>query len=810
MKHAKRLNHLLSLILCILLVLGTMTFALPLSAAAGEDVEFAGGEGTAAQPWLIETPEQLDALRNFLDTTHRDKHFQLKNDIDLTAYLAKGGAGYKKWGTRGWEPIGTEELIFYGNLDGNNFLISGLWINRSSLYYVGLFGFAESGKFENIGILLENTKSGVRGAEYVGGLVGYQENGSVVNSYVLGDVTGADATDGCIGGLVGLQDGGSIMDSYTAGHISGTSNLGGLVGLQDSNSSIVNCYSTGRTSGSISVGGLAGIQGGVIQNSYSTCSVNGYFEVGGLTGYQSETSRIINCYATGNVQGEAGDIGGLVGSQHFGTITNSYATGSVSGTEKVGGLVGGSTQGTSTKSFFDKNTTGQKTGAGSGSQTGITGKTTTEMKVKNTFINAGWNFSDVWGIYEKSGYPYLASFKNDILIQPVSGSKPYDGVAITAAPAWNVVSNGEGNYDPNNYPLSGKLVYESTPKNPGTYKVLLGTLFNPHYQISLASAAYTIAGTAVTGVALDRSSATLNINKTLTLKATVTPSDASNKTVSWKTSNAKVAAVDKNGKVTANAAGMATITVTTEDGKKTAACKLTVKIPVSKVTIGGAPATMFAEGSKTLTANILPSNATNKAVTWSSSDTTVAKVSQSGKVTAVRAGKVTIKATSKDRKEIYDTVMISVHQYVTLKIGSTTAIQNGKKTTIDNAGTKPFKISGKTMIPLRFIGEKMGGNVNYVNDSQPITMSFGDIRVEFKLKDKKMKIITSSSTKTVALDVPAQKVKGKTYIPLRAIGQALGFDIYYQAGTEYIVVSNPTMTPEIKNERLNEAKKVIK
>lgn len=81
---------------------------------------------------------------------------------------------------------------------------------------------------------------------------------------------------------------------------------------------------------------------------------------------------------------------------------------------------------------------------------------------------------------------------------------------------------------------------------------------------------------AVTGVTLDKSSATVNVNGTTQLTATVAPSNASNKNVTWKSSNTNIATVDSNGKVTGKAVGEATITVTTADGGKTATCKVTV------------------------------------------------------------------------------------------------------------------------------------------------------------------------------------------------------------------------------------------
>ena len=93
---------------------------------------------------------------------------------------------------------------------------------------------------------------------------------------------------------------------------------------------------------------------------------------------------------------------------------------------------------------------------------------------------------------------------------------------------------------------------------------------------STCNVKFTASTVAVTGVTLDKSSATVNVNGTTQLTATVAPSNASNKNVTWKSSNTNIATVDANGKVTGKAVGEATITVTTADGGKTATCKVTV------------------------------------------------------------------------------------------------------------------------------------------------------------------------------------------------------------------------------------------
>ena len=158
----------------------------------------------------------------------------------------------------------------------------------------------------------------------------------------------------------------------------------------------------------------------------------------------------------------------------------------------------------------------------------------------------------------------------------------------------------------------------------------------------------------VTGVSLDKTSAELKINESLGLKASISPADATNKDVTWATSDEKIAKVDENGKVTAVGAGKVTITVTTKDGGFKATCEVTVRneeVPVVKVTgvsLDKILAELKINESVELKATISPADATNKEVTWTSSDEKIAKVDANGKVTAVGAGHATIIVTTKD------------------------------------------------------------------------------------------------------------------------------------------------------------------
>jgi hypothetical protein len=145
----------------------------------------------------------------------------------------------------------------------------------------------------------------------------------------------------------------------------------------------------------------------------------------------------------------------------------------------------------------------------------------------------------------------------------------------------------------------------------------------------------------VTGVSLNKPALTLAVEGTETLTATVSPANATNKAVTWSSSDTETATVDTDGLVTLVKAGSATITATTTDGGFTATC--TVTDPrVTGVTLNKAALTLEVGENETLTATVSPDNATNKAVTWSSSDTETATVDTDGLVTLKKVGKATI------------------------------------------------------------------------------------------------------------------------------------------------------------------------
>ncbi len=161
---------------------------------------------------------------------------------------------------------------------------------------------------------------------------------------------------------------------------------------------------------------------------------------------------------------------------------------------------------------------------------------------------------------------------------------------------------------------------------------------------------------AVSSVALDKTTLEITIGETVTLKATVSPENATDKTVKWTSSDETIAKVDSKGVVTAVKEGSVKITATAEKySTQTASCTITVKaatpskVLVTSIALNKTATEITVGSDETLSVTkVLPDNATDKTYTWSSEDETIATVDQNGKVTAVAIGTVKIIATAKD------------------------------------------------------------------------------------------------------------------------------------------------------------------
>ena len=187
---------------------------------------------------------------------------------------------------------------------------------------------------------------------------------------------------------------------------------------------------------------------------------------------------------------------------------------------------------------------------------------------------------------------------------------------------------------------------------------------------------------AVASLELDQTDISLNKGTSQTLKVTVKPDNATDKNVTWASSKTDIVTVDNSGKVTAVAKGIATITASC--GGKTATCKVTVIIPVESITLNQTSITITEGESQTLVATVKPDDASDKSVTWTSSNTSVITVDSNGKVIAVAEGSATVSAScgGKDtscsitvKKKIVPVSSITLSQTsVTLSEGDTKTI----------------------------------------------------------------------------------------------------------------------------------------
>ena len=232
----------------------------------------------------------------------------------------------------------------------------------------------------------------------------------------------------------------------------------------------------------------------------------------------------------------------------------------------------------------------------------------------------------------------------------------------------------------------------------------------------------------ITRISLYETNKNLTVNQTYQLIATIIPDCATNKTVNWTSDDTNVATVDGTGLVTAFTNGNTTITATTTDGTNlSASCSITVSsIPVTSVSLNRTNLTLDISESYQLIATVLPSNATNKTVTWTSSNPTVATVSSTGLITPVKPGSVTITAKTTDGTNLTATCQVNVvkritaislnHSNLTLTLPETTQLvasitpndatnqildwtsSNPSVATVDNNGLITTKAVGNTII----------------------------------------------------------------------------------------------------------------
>ena len=302
--------------------------------------------GTAtAQGSGTVTVSDFEDLRSASDSPSLD--YVLSSDIDVSGEEV--------------EVIGNEQEPFTGTFDGNGHKVSGLTLNRTGEENVGLFGYVgPDGTVTNLNV----EDVGVTGGDSVGGIVGYNNKGTVRRSHAEGNVDGV----GSVGGIVG-RNLGVVTESHASVEVSGEDNVGGVAGRNAGVGEVSESYATGSATGGTVVGGVVGSNGGDITDSYAMVDVEGDSTLGGLAGF------------------------------NVGVVRRAYSTGVVSGARESGGFVG-QNEGDVFGSYWNRETANQAiSGAG-------VPLSTAEMTGVNAPRNMDLEFGETW-VRRDGGYPVL-------------------------------------------------------------------------------------------------------------------------------------------------------------------------------------------------------------------------------------------------------------------------------------------------------------------------------------------------------------------------------------------------------------------
>jgi hypothetical protein len=321
---------------------------------------------------------------------------------------------------------------------------------KNGNYTGGFVGRIESSEITNTSATGNVTSEG----GFAGGFVGEAVDVVITDSYATGIVIGQNST----GGFAGQANAAELTDVYASGDVTGSDYVGGFAGGLVCGTTVTRAYARGdATATGESVGGFVGFDGcegpGAIYDQVSAHGdIIGTNNIGGFVGYSS-LSDFTDVYASGDVTG-SDYVGGFVGYAYHPFMTNAYSRGSVDASgENVGGFVGVHYVGIDERniydSFWDGNTTTQEVGCADGECSGVTEKTTLQMKTQTTFTDVAWNFNDVWVINntKNNGYPHFQweTFDEEGPIEILVTTNAATDIAQTSATIHATVTGGSFN-----------------------------------------------------------------------------------------------------------------------------------------------------------------------------------------------------------------------------------------------------------------------------------------------------------------------------------------------------------------------------
>ena len=307
------------------------------------------------------------------------------------------------------------------------------------------------------------------------------------------------------------------------------------------------------------------------------------------------------------------------------------------------------------------------------------------------FSNTGSNSTLSGGFYGSSmdGDAIMTNcFVFDCMSKPDEGSKGYNGTGVfTANKQYGQVrATNCYYYDNNNMPVNAENAVAKTEEEfrDGSVAALLGSAFVK------GKDGYPVFPVPATNIVLNKTALAMKIGGEEVLMATLSPDNATDD-VTWHSDAPDICEVSTDGRVTAKAAGHAIITATA--GGVSTSCNVTVAVPVTSLSLDKDTLRLAVGASNTLTASVLPEDATDKAIIWTSSDPAVATVDENGVVKAIAKGTATITATAADDRDVEAACTVTV--YKRYSGGSATQNPTNTITTPDKLENGAWTVSPK-------------------------------------------------------------------------------------------------------------------
>ena len=483
------------------------------------------GKGTEADPYLVYTASDLQGV-------YKRGYYKLMNDVDLTEWINA------KSPKEGWPAIGKNGIseIFF---DGGGHTVSGFWC-KTDAGYNGLFSNFPGGYIRNLNVKVADGKS-VSGGDYTGILIGRFAKGTINNVIVEGNVASTCRGGGIVGGAEDL----TINSASFAGKVTSTSKdakLGGIAG-ETNGGKLTRCSANAdieATGENTIAGGLAGVANSDISVSYSKGSVTltgaGSY-AGGLLGQNLSSGTVANSYSRASASSKL-YAAGLV-AYNYGAVSNSYAKGNVSSQYYGAGVVG----------YND------------GASATLSGCVAGNPKV-DISDQSGWTIRVLGGFKNGAAQPGENNYALNTIIVSVNGvpKKVNDNI------------------------LDGYAKTEEELEQQSTYTGL-GWDFSDAWSIDEGHAwplLNMVEKGLIESIVVSPETVSLQVGETCQLTATVSPADATNKTLKWVSSDRNVAKVS-NGLVTAVSEGTATITVLSTDGTGKSAQVVVTVTPASGI-----------------------------------------------------------------------------------------------------------------------------------------------------------------------------------------------------------------------------------